>query len=138
MDSTKLPTNRILVNRTQPISQEGSLHGSTHAQKEALSVLLTEETLLLENQKNGKGTERTDHSRTGVSQAHFKQIWDIAPGEVVIKPSMAQHGAVTVVAPLLVHIQEGQVITCISTSKCRKAARPEILQKSFAQGCGGP
>lgn len=76
MDSTKLPTNRILVNRTQPISQEGSLHGSTHAQKEALSVLLTEETLLLENQKNGKGTERTDHSRTGVSQAHFKQIWD--------------------------------------------------------------
>ena len=45
-----------------------------HAQKEALSVLLTEETLLLENQKNGKGTERTDHLRTGVSQAESSSL----------------------------------------------------------------
>ena len=54
MDSTKLPTNRILVNRTQPISQEGSLHGSTHAQKEALSVLLTEERCYLKIRKTEK------------------------------------------------------------------------------------
>ena len=75
----------LISNKYQPISQEGSLHGSTHAQKEALSVRFTEVDVQARERcywkirkKTQKGTEKLiiHDSRTGVSQGHFKEIWD--------------------------------------------------------------